>query len=367
MTSTDVAWRAVPAAAKPAIAARVGGRVVQIDMMRFVAFATIATIHVSWVDTRDVGARSVLLLMLRYSLPFFFMTSGWFAARHLGDDVAYLRRVILRLGGLFVVWELVFNAIHFFVHDLGYRPMPTTAHDAIVYLAATLNGGGVAFHLWFLPWLAVSITIFLGLARLGWTAVWIGTASLYVIGLAVGPYNEFTGVFDVVARIYPDPLAFTARNGPFFGPLFVAFGAWFARRQDLVAQVPRGVAPMVVIFGFLLFAGEAIFISRHGVKMVANFNFLVGSVIFAPALFVVILRAPVDRVTTAMARLGRHGLGMYCLHALFTLLYNQAHPAATRLDMPVWVSLVQAAWVVALSAGLALLLARIPVLRRFVL
>lgn len=353
-------------AAAPVTGTRVGGRIVQIDMMRFLAFATIATIHVAWVDTREIDARSLLLLLMRYSLPFFFMTAGYFVARHLGDDVAHLRRVFVRLGGLFLFWELVFNTIHFFVHDLGYRPMPTTGREAVVYLAATLNSGGVAFHLWFLPWLAVSIAIFFGLARLGWTAVWAGTGLLYGIGLGVGPYNEFTGVFDVVARIYPDPLAFTGRNGPFFGPLFVALGAFFARHEAMVARIPRGVPAMAVVVGFALFVGEAVFISRHGVKMVANFNFLFGSLIFAPALFLAMLRAPVNGATLGLAQLGRYALGMYCLHALFTLLYNQARPAARRLDMPVGESLLVAGWVVVLSALSALLLARIPRMRRFV-
>lgn len=344
----------------------VGGRVVQIDMMRFLAFATIAVIHVSWVNTKEINNYSILLTLSRYSLPFFFMTSGYFAARHFDDAAAYLKRVCLRLGGLFLFWELVYNAIHFFVHDFGYRAMPTTWREAAVYLAATLNGGGVAFHLWFLPWLAVSVTIFFALMRFGWRTVWIGSALLYALGLAVGPYNEFTGVFAWIERIYPDPIGFTARNGPFFGPLFVAFGAWAGRRGEDLAKIPMSVGALGIAAGLLLFAAEAIFIAGHGAKMVSNFNFLTGSVVFAPALFLLVMRTPVTPATLLLARLGRHALGMYCLHALFTLPYNELHPATARLEIPLWASLAEAAWVTAASVALALALAHVPKLRRFV-
>ncbi|MCE1237881.1 MAG: acyltransferase [Hyphomicrobiales bacterium] len=353
-------------AARSAVGAVVGGRVVQIDMMRFFAFATIAVIHVSWVNTREINGYSILLTLTRYSLPFFFMAAGYFAARHLDDDLAYLKRVYVRLGGLFLFWELIYNGIHFFLYDFGYRCLPTTWREAAACLAATLNSGGVAFHLWFLPWLAVSITIFLGLMRFGWRAVGIGSALLYGLGLAVGPYNEFTGVFPWVERIYPDPIGFTARNGPFFGPLFVAFGALAARRGEVIAKAPWSAIALGMVAGLTLFGSEAIFIAGHGVKMVSNFNFLLGSVLFAPALFFLVMRTPVNPVTLTLSRLGRHALGMYCIHALFTLPYNQLHPATLRLETPLAVSLLQAVWVIAASIAASLILSHVPGLRRFV-
>lgn len=344
----------------------VGGRVVQVDLMRFVAFATITLIHVGWVETKDLNVHSGLMLLLRYSLPFFFMTSGYFAERHVHESSAYLHRVVLRLAGLFLFWELVYNGIHFFVCDFGYRAMPTTPREILTYAAITLNGGGVAFHLWFLPWLAVSLTVFMILRRFGWRAVWIGSALLYALGLAVGPYNEFTGLYDQVARIFPEPAAFTARNGPFFGPIFIAFGAWVARHGDRVASVPAGVPEATFLLGLAVFALEASFISLHGIKMLSGFNFLFGSLIFAPALFLIVMRRSVGPVGLGLARLGRYALGMYCIHGLFTLVYIQSHPAQLRLQEPIADTFVTAALVVTGSVAVTLVLARISVLRRFV-
>ena len=344
----------------------VDGRVGQVDLMRFLAFATITLIHVGWVETKDLNVHSGLMLLLRYSLPFFFMTSGYFAERHAHESAAHLRRVVLRLAGLFVFWELVYNAIHFFVHDFGYRAMPTTPREILVYAAITLNGGGVAFHLWFLPWLAVSLTVFTVLRRFGWRAVWIGVVLLYGLGLAVGPYTEFPGFSDRVARIFPEPAGFTARNGPFFGPMFIAFGAWFAADGDRVARVPRGVPVAAFLLGVALFALEASFISRHGIKTISGFNFLVGSLIFAPALFLIVMRWSLGPIGRATARLGRYALGMYCVHAFFTLVYIQSHPARLRLEAPIVDTFVTAALVIAASVVSTLLLARISVLRRFV-
>ena len=351
-----------------AIAASAAGtrRIEQIDAMRFLAFCTVALIHVAWTDTREVGAYTALLTLLRYSLPFFYMTAGWVIAVHGRCRLDHLPRVARRLGLLFVVWIALYNFVHFFVHDLGYRPMPTTLREATVYLAATLNSGGVAFHLWFLPWLGVSIAIWVGLGRFAPRALWPVVIGLYGLGLAVGPYNEFTGLFEHVARIYPDPIAFTGRNGPFFGPLFVALGGWLATRHRRIDRVPTDVLATVALAGLVLFVGEAIFICGHGVKMVANFNFLVGSLLFAPALFLIGLRLPVGPAISAAARLGRLGVGMYCVHGFFTLLYNQVHTPAMRLETPLWFTFFAAAGVVALSVATTLVLARVPGLRRLV-
>lgn len=353
----------LPAAAS-AVATR--ARVEQIDAMRFVAFCTVTTIHVIAVDTRELNAHGLLLMVLRYSLAFFFMTSGFMAGLKATNGLDYGWRVFKRLFVLFVAWELVYNGVHFWVHDLGYHPSPSSIPEPYRHLIATLNGGGVAFHLWFLPWLGVSIAIFLALRPFGWRAVWTVSLALYAIGLAVGPYNEMTGVFSWVARIYPDAVAFTGRNGPFFGPLFVAMGAWFAARRDEVPAVPVSALAIFVAIGLSLFVWEAMFISAHGVKPISNFNFLLGSAIFSPALFLLVLRVPIGRMAGRVARLGRFAVGMYCIHGLFTLGWAMIVPPATRLSVPIATSLAVSAAIVVASAIMAVGLAKVPGLKRLV-
>jgi surface polysaccharide O-acyltransferase-like enzyme len=169
-----------------------------------------------------------------------------------------------------------------------------------------------------------------------------------------------------VAKIYPDPIAFTARNGPFFGPLFVAMGAHLAVRGETLRRIPVAVLALAVAAGLALFAGEALWIAGHGIKMVSNFNFLAGSAVFAPALFLLVLAAPMNRAWRFMARLGRYGVGMYCVHGLFTLLWNQSHVPADRLSTPLSVTFAAAVGVIVVSAVVTMALARAPLLRRFV-
>lgn len=54
---------------------------------------------------------------------------------------------------------------------------------------------------------------------------------LFLIGCALGPYGEFTGLLDHVGPLTTKPLSYSARNGPFFGPLFLALGDLIACRD----------------------------------------------------------------------------------------------------------------------------------------
>jgi surface polysaccharide O-acyltransferase-like enzyme len=338
-------------------------RIVWMDELRFFAFCAVALLHVSGIESVKLGGRDLIVFSTRFAVPVFFMISGFMIGRKERSAYQTTSRTFRRLVPIFLFWEAIYIVVDVAVGGALY-PLPEgTIKGLIRFAAVSIYTGGVAFHLWFVVWLAVSTAIFVALRRGGPIILWSGVTTLFLIGCALGPYGEFTGLLQYVGPLTTNPQAYTARNGPFFGPFFLALGCLIAQ-HNLRASWVRAIA--LIAAGWGLQVVEGLVIASDASRFVSIGDVVFGTPIFATGVFLAFRNMPEGRFAEHIARLGRLSLGMYCAHAFFTFAFSAVFPPETRAITPIWVSIVGAMAVVAASVLTTLALARVPPLRRFV-
>lgn len=208
-------------------------RNVYIDALRFFLFCAVVIAHMYTSDfVVKLQVSSVIDALMRFCVPCFFMISGYFLPEKIENIWTYLKKSFVRLFTPFIFWEIVYNLLNCVFHFAITDPI-NSGMDIIKILARTVVFGGAAFHLWFLPslWGCLAIVVV--------SRQWIGVrktfmmgVSLYIIGLLLGPYHDFIpSLQPVIAKISQHPDAFTARNGPFFGVIFVSIGLFIAQTK----------------------------------------------------------------------------------------------------------------------------------------
>lgn len=283
-------------------------RIPSLDTFRAVAILAVLNLHarlflasdlVGW--ERTVGI--VLEHAARFAVPFFFFASGYLLARGRADRppldraAASFRRVVV----LFLIWSVILFAIEpverWLVASLGGSPPPVST-------TATLDRflRGVRIQLWFLPALATA-QLLVGI--LAGRPAWLGLAvagALYLVGLAGGTYAPVSG-FD---------LGPVARNGPFFGTLFVYLGYRAADRPP-----PRGWhGPLLVAAGAALHLGEMTYLNRtYGVSPLdPRLNYFAGTALVGLGVGRLALARPDLGAGTPLPKLGTLTFGIYVLH-----------------------------------------------------
>ena len=319
--------------------------------MRFIGFLAVVLLHVVTHATTRVDLGGVIDHAMRFAVPVFFMISGYFAERGARPPLVKWLRTFKRLAAIFLFWELVYN-----LADTLVLHTRTQALLSLGFLSDTLYSGGVAWHLWFLPSLALSLAVFLSLRRFGWPVLLAATFGLYLVGLAVGPYGTALGISSVLDRAGIADGMELARTLPLMGPIFVGLGAFLSTLKT----TDRWVAVLLLaVCGLLLQMAEAGAMTfAHG--LFAPYDFLLGTLPFALGAFLVLR---VVRYPAIIAYLGGYALGMYCCHILVLSLVNRG------FDHIDWAGRAFARWpltfaaVAALSILLTMALARIRALR----
>lgn len=303
-----------------------------IDLFRWFAFIAVVCIH-----TATMGGDASMMAgrLSRWAVPLFFMASGYFIGARF-DDLNVIWRSTKRIAPLFLVWILVYLVVR------DSWPETTKQWQDL------LINGGAGLHLWYLPSLLSCIAVIAGLRRwLSWPAVLAVAGVVFVGGLAFGSYS---GLLDLNQRLW------NPRNGPVFGLLFVALGAWIA--------VTKPVVPLRwAALGFAVFlatdVAERIWLATTGPTYI---DFTVSTLFVGVSAFL-LARAwdgePLARWNLDI--LGRYSFGMYAVHMLFLYAIGKHfHPKGPTE----WAMTVTAT--VLLSTGTALLLSRVPVVKRYV-
>jgi surface polysaccharide O-acyltransferase-like enzyme len=283
-------------------------RIPSLDAFRAVAILAVLNLHARLFLTTDLVGRErtvgiVLEHAARFAVPFFFFASGYLLARGRADRppldraAASFRRVVV----LFLIWSVILFAVEpverWLIASLGGTPPPAPAKPT---LDRFLHG--VRIQLWFLPALATAQLLVGVMAR--WpTGVGLATAAfLYLIGLAGGTYAPMTG-FD---------LGPVARNGPFFGTLFVYLGYRAADRPP-----PRAWHGLLLIaVGAALHVGEMKFLeASYSVSPLdPRLNYFAGTTLVGLGVGLIALARPNLGKGTILPKIGTLTFGIYVLH-----------------------------------------------------
>ena len=344
-------------------------REVTVDASRFLCFSAVVFLHFfSYSRADPLQISSIVDNLTRFAVPVFFMITGYllYSSGRKSDEL--IKIYFVRLFVIFVFWEVVYYAIDAWI--VAIRPSTyevRSAFDEILWIFYT---GGIAFHLWFVPWLFVSVAIFV-LLKSAVPRIWlylIGVVS-FAIGLALGPYNMESNLSGLVAQFGANPALYTARNTPFFGVGFLCFGYWFAEHRSKM-QFSTTTVVLIAAIGLGIQLLETVYLvdsSPIGIWRPATYDVRFGTIIFSTAIFVLLMTRFDNMTARSLSDLGVLALGMYCVHGIFILALNRY--AFHNLSFDGWIALsiraLSSVAVICAAIFLISLLYRISALRRF--
>jgi surface polysaccharide O-acyltransferase-like enzyme len=336
MSSSAASQSIAPAVADDAFAA--GERIVGIDAMRAMAFVAVVVIHGPYYGPLD----TILHLLARFAVPFFFMATGFFLARSRDTSLKAALALPRRLAVPFLFWTACY------VVAAG-PPLREALQPH--YLGLLLLGWGPGFHLWYLPTLAVSVALLVVLRR--WLSPYwmLGLgAAFYLLSLALGAYFwPLTG---------QPAVGWSVQHSPQVAFVFLAAGycaAVAGWRTGLSAAVA------VTLLGAATQVGEVALLKHLHTYDLRQTDFYLGTLPYGVGAFLVSWHIPRNGLSTALAAIGRYGLGLYAAHLLVLRFVESWIP----LQGPVVSSLIVLITVV-LTVVLCLSAARIKVLRPLV-
>jgi surface polysaccharide O-acyltransferase-like enzyme len=308
------------------------------DLLRLALMPAVITIHmIGLVRYEDSGIwQYVVLAFLNGAVPALFVISGYFLRVERKSYVACIVDPLRRLVPVHLFWMLIYYIL---AASNGFWPA--------LHVRDVLSGG-IAYHLWFLPSLAVGLVIVGTLLKLGRTwLTWPVLVALTAAGLVRGSYHE---AFALAGE--------GQRSGLIAAPLLVGLGAQFRRR-------PFHLSPAVLLaaatFSLVAQYGEnALLAHASGSELIAR-PFAISTYAMGGAIFL-LGRHYLDRPAPQyMLRASQSTLGIYALHvAVFGTLISVV---ADRHTFTI-VTLIASTFLI--SSLLAQTIAGIPVLRRVV-
>lgn len=211
---------------------------IAIDYARIICAVLIVIMHMKPLDGLNESAEWFLdSVLTRVAVPFFFLTSGFFFEK-IADNKEKIRKYILRLTGLYVVY----SAIYFPYVIKAYIEAGHGVLYNIVSFTRTFLFIGTFQHLWYFPalLLAVFLILFLEKERIPIRGVCVLAIFLYVIGTIgnayICPYIEALAPKENIILWLYYKIFNTTRNGLFFGFPYVFAGFFIAKKKNKIKK-----------------------------------------------------------------------------------------------------------------------------------
>ncbi|NBD27953.1 serine racemase VanT catalytic subunit [Paenibacillus glycinis] len=198
-----------------------------LDLFKLFAAMLVIANHTGPLASLSPKADFVLTdIISRLTVPYFFMTSGFFffrPRREGGAGKPPVKRFLSRIGTLYGVGILLYLPVNLYNGRFGSDSTAASITKDIFF-------GGTFYHLWYLPALIIGTLIVFGLRT--WLPnrfVLAAAGALYAVGLFGDSYYGVTTHSAQFAGFYGQLFdAFgQTRNGLFFAPLYIALGAAF--------------------------------------------------------------------------------------------------------------------------------------------
>lgn len=205
-----------------------------IDLTKFLMSFLIIAIHTDPLITYNTNANYILVnIIARLAVPFFFITSGFFFSKYNEwySQKHYLKRILK----LYISWLLIY--LPFDLYSL-YENGNSSFKNIIIYMRECLfNNTPVAWQLWYLPSLIVSLIFLCYLCHKGisYKKIYIISIIFYLFGLMGNSYYVIFVKIPFIRHIlyYYLKVFVTTRNGLFFGLAFVTIGFIFAKDNKI--------------------------------------------------------------------------------------------------------------------------------------
>lgn len=227
-----------------------------IDIARYISALLVVCIHTfPFLEISETFNTYWIHTVCRLAVPFFFTTSGYFFFRSYSDENEELneerfKRSLFRLFKIYIIWTVIYLPYTIF----DYMHQGVKIYSIVAYVRDFILNGSY-YHLWFLPALMLSDAIVYYLfKRKGLSTTLKVTLIAYVVGYLINVYTPLWEVIPGVSFFFGffTKVFTTARNGIFFGPMFVAIGLLLARTKRL----PKKTSLLAFIVSFALLCIE---------------------------------------------------------------------------------------------------------------
>ena len=279
-----------------------------IDYFRFIAALLIVAIHTSPLSSfSETGNFIFTRIVSRVSVPFFFMTSGFFLISRYTCNAEKLEAFIKKTTLIYGVAILLYIPIN--VYN-GYFKMDNLLPNIIKDIVFD----GTLYHLWYLPASIIGAAIAWYLVKkLNYPKALMVASVLYLIGLFGDSYYGITEKISCLNSLYTYIFQVTdyTRNGIFFAPIFFILGGFIADNRP---QITFGKSFLGFAISLALMLGEAMILHHFDLQRHDSmYVFLLTCMYF---LFIVILHFKGKRLVS----LRTASLIIYIIHPMMIVV-----------------------------------------------
>jgi len=297
-----------------------------IDIARYVLALLVVCIHTfPFLEISETFNTYFIHTVCRLAVPFFFTTSGFFFFRNYDSEnedlnETRLKKALIRLFRIYLIWTIIY--LPYTIFDYTH----TGFH--IKYLFTYVRDfflNGSYYHLWFLPALMLAdIIVYCLYKNKGLNFTLLITLILYFVGYLI---NVYTPIWESIPGVsfffgfFTKTLS-TARNGIFFGPMFIAIGLLLSRTRRL----PKKVSLIGFLISFVLFFAEVSLYRHFGIlrDLTSMYICLIPAIYFLVN-YLLKINIPYRKMFTIL----RHdSLMIYTSHILFAKIFLALMPHA---------------------------------------
>ncbi len=273
-----------------------------VNAFRFVTMFTVVMAHSFWLFAPPLGSAGnsgLLLMTAQCAVPTFFITSGYLLRWSEGDPFAVTRWSVRKLIPLYVIWAGLYT-LFAWIAGLG----------SFVELVTTIGFGVGTLPLWFLPALALALSVIsLSLRFLGLRRTWLLAAGLGALALFNGAYQTFLG-------LEANPL----RGNVMLSPFLVLCGV-----QIRLSGPPRsllwfGIAAVVAYW--LQILDDRLIATASGYAAGRAPHMTLATIPFALSVFLFGRSLPSTPLVQWLAARKRYLIVIYCVHSMILTSFD---------------------------------------------
>lgn len=224
-----------------------------IDIAKYVSALLVVCVHTfPFLEMNETFNLYFIQIVCRLAVPFFFVVSAFFFFRKWSDDSqqnrAYLTKYLKRLLKLYLIWTVIY--LPYTIWDYGQVGF---SFSNIFGYIRDLFLNGSYYHLWFLPALMLATVLVCWMySKKGLSFLLKTSLALYFIGYLINIYTPIWQDLPIISIFFGffTKVFSTARNGIFFGPMYVAIGLLLAKTRRLPKKV-NGIG-FLVSYGLLV-------------------------------------------------------------------------------------------------------------------
>lgn len=218
-----------------------------LDLFRFLSSIMIIILHVRpfFAVSAEVDM-AINNIIGRICVPFFFLISGYFAAKQEQKKPDYIRSYIRSMIPVYLLWSAVYLpwslslAAPYIEQVQGMLPaaLPFVVQRLLLLLLIPLAViiallySGVYYHLWYFPALLLSMLVLRWWKRKHSLKVLLAVSFVLLLFGATETYYGFCGQFFQSLLHYYYAVFFTTRNFLFFALFYVTLGYYMGKQQQ---------------------------------------------------------------------------------------------------------------------------------------